>query len=253
MSKTTFGITKEFLEEQHLKRGLSPKEIAENVGCTHDLILHYLKKFGITKLPRYKRINGKRFGKLVAEEFIKLGSEGAIWQCRCDCGNIITATAGKLGSGHTKSCGCLLKETLFRHGLSNTRPYNIWSGMKRRCDNPKEQAYQWYGGRGISYDPRWKDFTTFWDDMKNEYGDTLTLERIDGNKNYSKDNCTWVTHQKQHFNKRSNVCLTFQGERKTITEWAAALNIDRHHLYYLHESGMSDDEIFKEIQRRVAG
>ena len=59
-----------------------------------------------------------------------------------------------------------------------------------------------YGGRGISYDPRWESFEVFWEDMSEGYSEHLELDRIDPNGNYCKENCRWVGRSLQSYNKR---------------------------------------------------
>lgn len=82
-----------------------------------------------------------------------------------------------------------------------TRQYNIWKGIKKRCNNVKEEAYKNYGGRGITYDPKWETFIGFWEDMETRYSENLTIERKDVNGNYCKENCKWVTKVEQSRNK----------------------------------------------------
>jgi len=75
------------------------------------------------------------------------------------------------------------------------RLYRIWTGMKFRCDSPRYEKYHRYGGRGITYDISWKDFEIFVADMYPSYIEGLTLDRINNDGNYSKDNCQWATRQ----------------------------------------------------------
>lgn len=89
-----------------------------------------------------------------------------------------------------------------KHGMAGSRPYNIWFDVKRRCSDPSRKNYPHYGGRGISYSAKWEDFEGFWEDMQEGYSDVLTLERVDVNGNYCKENCTWVTQEDQKKNKR---------------------------------------------------
>lgn len=85
--------------------------------------------------------------------------------------------------------------TLLTHGKTKTRLYSIYKNMKQRCYNANNPKYSSYGGRGITICEEWlHDFQKFYDwSMANGYLDELTIDRIDGTKGYSPDNCQWVT------------------------------------------------------------
>lgn len=89
---------------------------------------------------------------------------------------------------------------MFSHGYSNTRTHSCWKSMKSRCNNSNHPKYKYYGGRGISYDPRWEKFEEFLKDM-GECPEGMTLERNHNDKGYSKENCSWETQQTQNRNR----------------------------------------------------
>ncbi len=120
-----------------------------------------------------------------------------------------------------------LKNPHFKHGMKGTRPYRIWEAMKARCNRKTTINFKHYGGKGISYDPRWNDFSLFWQDMTEGYADNLTLDRKDSTKNYSKENCRWVTIQQQQLNKISNRIIEYEGKKQTVTEWERELGFNR--------------------------
>lgn len=130
-------------------------------------------------------------------------------ECLCVCGSLVHTTIGTLVYNQLKSCGCRLSRVTIErnttHGMSRTRQYATWANMKARCDNPLSDFYHLYGGRGITYTPFWKDFDGFWEDMGGDYFEDATIERIDPNKNYCKDNCTWVSAQQQSRNKTLHI------------------------------------------------
>lgn len=169
-------------------------------------------------------LTGEKFGKLtVVKRVTNETKNGVFWLCKCDCGNESVVKASNLRSGSTKSCGCIRKKTIpsFRHGMSRTRMYGIWGGMKDRCSNPKYHGYMNYGGRGISVCEDWKEFTNFYEwSMSNGYQDNLSLDRIDVNGNYEPSNCRWTTMMVQSNNKRNNRFIEYNGERKTLKEWS---------------------------------
>lgn len=177
-------------------------------------------------MARYKNITGQRFGKLIAIRYEGSTKEGrARWFCKCECGKetIILLTA--LTSGSTTSCGCVLNEKLTKHNMSNARIYHIWQSMKTRCTNPKSNRYRYYGGKGIIYDPKWEVFEGFYEDMGGGYREGLLLDRIDGSKNYTKDNCRWVDYNIQNNNKADNVELEYNGKLYSPQEISKTFSI----------------------------
>jgi hypothetical protein len=99
--------------------------------------------------------------------------------------------------------------------------------MKRRCFNPNNKRYERYGGRGITVCDEWiYDFQAFYDwATQNGYDESLTLDRIDVNGNYTPNNCRWITAREQQSNTSRNHYITIDGITKTISEWAREYNI----------------------------
>lgn len=154
----------------------------------------------------FKDITGQKFNKLtVIKVNGKCPATGSYrFDVICECGNTLTVTGTLLRRGHTKSCGCIKKDILKNgHSKYIVEKFgtNIWllsskfKEMKRRCYNPKNQAYKYYGAKGITICDEWlKDRKSFnlWA-IENGYKDGLTIDRIDPDKGYSPDNCQWVT------------------------------------------------------------
>lgn len=122
----------------------------------------------------------------------------------------------------------------------HTRLYNIWCGLKKRCYNPKDSCYSYYGGRGIIVCSEWlHDFDSFhqWS-IRNGYSESLTIDRIDTNGNYAPDNCRWITHDEQQRNRNNNIRVDHNGESKTISEWSKLLGVSDKTLYKRYNSAM---------------
>lgn len=111
--------------------------------------------------------------------------------------------------------------------LRNSHFYSVWMNMKTRCLNKKNNNYSNYGGRGITICDKWLEFGGFYEDMKKGYSTGLTLDRIDNNGDYSKENCRWATAKEQANNRRRCKVITFNGMTKNLTQWAEFMGIKR--------------------------
>lgn len=107
----------------------------------------------------------------------------------------------------------------YKQGMRRTKLYGIWTAMLARCNNPNSAAYSSYGARGIKVCESWHQFTNFQADM-GAPKPGQSLDRIDNDQGYSKENCCWATRSQQNRNKRTNRVITVDGESKTMAEWA---------------------------------
>lgn len=134
------------------------------------------------------------------------------WECVCDCGTTRIVIGPTLRNGTSKNCGCqraaIAKKTHTKHGHASrqgsSKTYLCWRNMRNRCNNPKNKDFKYYGGRGVSICVRWQKFSNFLEDM-GEQPLGLTIERLDNNGNYEKDNCTWATMAQQSLNKTTSI------------------------------------------------
>ena len=150
----------------------------------------------------------KKFNKLtVLHEVGRTKNGRFLWMCECDCGNHTTVDGVNLRSGKTKSCGCLVaekvKERNTKHGLSKNPAYSVWKEIRKRTNNPNHKNYSLYGGRGITIDKRWNNFASFLQDMGERPSAKHSIDRVDSDGNYTKENCRWATQSVQVRNRRA--------------------------------------------------
>ena len=182
---------------------------------------------------------GDEFERLTIKEIYykhEHGQQRAFAKFLCKCGQYCEHRLSAVVQGQLKSCGCLKREKAakrckianYKHGHGNMitdRLYRIWSGVKSRCYNKNQPSFEWYGEKGIEMCDEWlKDFQVFYDwSITHGYTDKLTLDRIDGNKNYCPENCKWSTYKEQALNRAStrrftNI-ITAWNETKSADEW----------------------------------
>lgn len=131
----------------------------------------------------------------------------------CDCGQQTIQTIFDWTNGGSKSCGCLKKENGTKtHGLSATSDYKSYQGIKGRCLNKNHGDYKNYGAKGVSICDEWLTFEGFLRDMgfrKDTGLNNPTIERIDVEGNYCKENCKWIERELQAKNKRCKIAITY--------------------------------------------
>lgn len=144
----------------------------------------------------------EQYGKLtVVEHKIINHRHIVLVSCNCNKYEPYETRFDEIKAGRTTSCGCT--RGVLKHGKNtrNSTEYRIWASMLQRCYNPKNINYIWYGFRGITVCERWLKFENFFADMGLR-PNSLSLDRIDNNRNYEKDNCKWSTKKEQMQNKR---------------------------------------------------
>lgn len=146
---------------------------------------------------------------------------------RCHCGKEYRTCVKAVEAGRIKTCGCI--QGSYKHGKSKTSEYKTLVAIKLRCYQLKNKHYKDYGGRGITVCNRWMDkekgFQNFLEDMGPKTTPKHSIDRIDNNKGYSPENCKWATWTEQANNKRNNLYLEYNGERKTVKEWSVQIGI----------------------------
>lgn len=170
------------------------------------------------------------------------------WLCKCECGNIIIIKKEYFFNNKTKSCGCYTKDNPPKrtHGMSDTRIYEIWKNMKRRCYDKTNHRFLNYGGRGITICDEWRnDFVSFhkWA-IDNGYTNELTIDRIKVDGNYEPSNCKWSTKLEQSYNTTRTHYLTYNGKTQCISQWAKELNLTCSAIQHRLQRNWTLDRIF---------
>jgi transcription elongation factor Elf1 len=173
-----------------------------------------------------------KYGQLTVQKQVGQDKHGnRLFVCKCTCGEARVVTANHLNTGRVTSCkSCGRTRSIkaqITHGMSKHPLYEVWSGMKDRCEYVHSFRYDRYGGRGIKVCPEWTNsFETFYKDMGERPVNT-TLDRIDNNGDYCKANCRWVTRWQQNRNKSDNVFYVYKGESLVIADWATKVGIKK--------------------------
>ena len=153
-----------------------------------------------------------------------------MYECQY-CGVEFEASSGKIQSGHTKSCGC--QKGGITHGLSSNKFYQTWYDMKYRCYNNMRQDYKDYGARGITVCEEWLNVSNFvaWCEMTHPNTEGVSLDRIDNDKGYSPENCTWSDKTTQAINQRiqKNNTSGYVGVSwdKSKDKWVAKIKVNK--------------------------
>lgn len=207
-------------------------------------------------------LTGRTFGRwtVLSETPKPEGSKPTMqsqWRCQCSCGKIKERVQyGGLVSGRSKSCGCYRSELLTlpagtARSQKNNPTYRSWVNMKTRCFNLNHPSSKYYGQRGISVCPEWlTDYDRFLADMGKRPSPQHTLERIDSDGNYSKDNCCWAKRLAQSNNRRSSYAIPWKGQILTLIQICRKENVDYHTLRNRVAAGNPLEESVADLQAK---
>lgn len=164
--------------------------------------------------------NGDNF-KIIGKCFTKSRTKVIV---ECYCGKPFITRKDFILSGHTNSCGCYAikraTESNVSHGMTESMEYSVWMNMKDRCYRSKNPHYKNYGGRGIQVCDSWRNsFEQFFKDMGFCPSKNHSIDRINNNGNYEKENCKWSDRKEQSRNRRSNHIVEFDGKQYSVVEF----------------------------------
>ena len=159
--------------------------------------------------------------------------------CRCACGIEKPIDIYSLVHGRTKSCGCIaagkaskrMSIVNLKHGMVGSPEYSTWRSMITRCSVKSGPSYDRYVMRGITVCERWESFINFFEDM-GERPIGRSIDRIDNNAGYCKENCRWATRSEQARNRVSTHYIEVFGQTMSITEASEKYGVDLYAMYY---------------------
>lgn len=197
----------------------------ESCGCTRNGV-------PMPNIDSSADLTNKRFGRLTALYSIPKTKNTLNWFCRCECNNECIVYSYHLQNGDTTSCGCFSKENLRKkatihghtQGGKHSSVYNTWLCMRERVFNKNHEHYHYYGGQGITICDKWLTFEGFYEDM----GDRPkghTIDRIDNDKSYYKENCRWANSKTQGNNKKDVRMFTYKNKTQNMSDWAKEYNL----------------------------
>ena len=133
--------------------------------------------------------------------------------------------------------------------LSHEKFYEVYCRIRRRITNPKSKDFARYGGRGLIFD--WQDYPSFRKDMYESYlehkknNTSTTIERLNNDIGYTKENCRWATWEEQAKNKRTSRYITYNGKTLIVADWARIIGTSRQAIRYRLEQGWKVEDIIK--------
>ena len=146
----------------------------------------------------------------------------ARFSCKCSCGNVHEANGSSLKHRTVQSCGCLQRDNPRTHGLTDHPLYHCWYNMLDRCYDKTNKQFAGYGGRGIRVCDEWRGpngLAQFVADMV-ACPAGHSIDRIDNDGDYCKENCRWATRKEQQRNLRRSITITHDGRTGSISDWA---------------------------------
>lgn len=189
------------------------------------------------------------FGTLEVIKDISTGPKKRKYKCKCiETGLYRNVIQSDLLNGKVRGI-----DRKCRHGKSGSPEYMIWESMIGRCHNKKDTAYNNYGARGIKVCERWRKFIYFYIDMGDRPSSKHTIDRIDNNAGYSKDNCRWSTRFTQSRNHRRNVIVKYKGAEYVLVDACALAEVDHRRASYHLSKGRDFIDIVKFLKRTNKG
>lgn len=190
-----------------------------------------------------------KYWMLLCERFVyrDAGKWKTYWEFKCDCGKRKIICINNVHNLWTISCWCYWlrvrteRPNAFINWNTLISSYRTYYWILERCNNPKATWYKYYGWRWIKV--LWESFEDFYRDMGDVPRGKYSIDRIDNNWDYCKDNCRWANRKQQQNNTRYNVVLEYKWEKWTMKYWSDKLNIPYPNLQYRVKTWHNIEEI----------
>ena len=169
------------------------------------------------------------------------GVRKRLGEFKCFCGNEFVKVIGEVARLNCTSCGCKIQKNLkpeFR-GCSRSPEYRVWNNLKNRVTNPKAINFHRYGGRGITFCDKWNTFEGFFNDMGERPSNKHSIDRIDNEKGYYKENCRWATRKEQAYNRSTTIKILYKNNELSLKDFAKKNKINLMTLHNRVKKGLS--------------
>lgn len=129
--------------------------------------------------------------------------------------------------------------------------YKVWNNFKSRCFNKNTLNYHRYGGRGITVCNKWLTFEGFLEDMGKRPSSLYSLDRINNDSNYCKENCRWVLKSEQVRNRSTNIYILYKNKKQILKDIAKEVGLDYQVIKRRLDKGIDIDTAIRKDLKHV--
>lgn len=143
------------------------------------------RRFKGVSPSNFKNFEGKRIGLVTVLKRVNKEKKGTDYLLKCDCGTEFVSNFSNIRRSNYLRCTCGEHKKL----------KSILRKMNERCSNPKSKDFKWYGQKGVKVSEEWVKFPVHFINwaINNGWDESLSIDRVDSSKDYSSDNCRWIT------------------------------------------------------------
>ena len=186
------------------------------------------------------RSPGERIGNLTIIKIAGSRNYIAYYWCKCDCGSIKIINDTTFTHCINCSCGC---RNIHRSAIRNSELFNVWFDMNRACYYKLDKSYSLVGEMGIKVCKEWrakeeesihnrklfwKAFSAFerwayangYQELDKFSRKRNILIRINRTKDFSPDNCEFVSYNDRNRNRSTTHWITAFEYTFPLIVWA---------------------------------